>query len=233
MWNLQICKGGPEEARRRVILGVQVRRGEASWGGKRPDRSAGNGGQVKDGLEEAELAATWNQRKRKRRGTEDRIFQNEILRIASIVSMYKILQYLTLEWHRFIKNIFQNSCTETSFYPSTSTITQWPQDRISLPPHSSASLKLSFWDLTSPHILGWIFATCTFWHLYQSGLFFETRVFKFYNLVNHLVTVVTETSCHQLVAKDHPDSFAGQAAVHTAEVVFKAKFCPKSNLGVS
>ena len=78
--------------------------------------------QVKDGLEEAELAATWNQRKRKRRGTEDRIFQNEILRIASCVSMYKLLQYLTLEWHRFIKNIFPNSCTETSFYPSTSTI---------------------------------------------------------------------------------------------------------------
>ena len=85
-------------------------------------RRAASSSRVRDGLEEAELAATWNQRKRKRRGTEDRIFQNEILRIASCVSMYKLLQYLTLEWHRFIKNIFPNSCTETSFYPSTSTI---------------------------------------------------------------------------------------------------------------
>jgi hypothetical protein len=31
------------------------------------------------GLRVAELAATWNQLKRKRRGTEYRIFQNEIL----------------------------------------------------------------------------------------------------------------------------------------------------------
>jgi hypothetical protein len=45
---------------------------------------------AKDGLEEAELAATWNQRKRKRRGTADRTFQNEVLRIASVVSTHKI-----------------------------------------------------------------------------------------------------------------------------------------------
>jgi hypothetical protein len=159
---------------------------------------------------------------------------NTLPMIASLVLMSK--NYGNI-WHTsgtdLLKIFSLNSFTGKSFYPSLSTISTLTEDQISLPPHSSASLKLSFWDLTSPHILGWIFATCTFWHLYQSGLFFETRVFKFYNLVNHLVTVVTETSCHQLVAKDHPDSFAGQAAVHTAEVVFKAKFCPKSNLGVS
>jgi hypothetical protein len=60
--------------------------------GGAPRGSADSGpqhSQVRDGLEEAERAATWNQRKRKRRGTEDRIFQSEILRIASIVSIYK------------------------------------------------------------------------------------------------------------------------------------------------
>ena len=31
--------------------------------------------------------------------------KNEILPIASLVSMYKSWQYLTLEWHRFIENI--------------------------------------------------------------------------------------------------------------------------------
>jgi hypothetical protein len=34
------------------------------------------------GLQVAELAAAWNPRKRERRGTEDRAFHNEILRIA-------------------------------------------------------------------------------------------------------------------------------------------------------
>ena len=69
--------------------------------------------QVRDGLEEAELDATWNQRKRKRRGTEDRIFQSEIIWIASIVSMYKYcntwhlsgtdsLKYFSEFWHRNI-----------------------------------------------------------------------------------------------------------------------------------
>jgi hypothetical protein len=36
--------------------------------------------------------------------------------------MHKALQYLTLGWHGFIQNIFPNSCTEASFYPSTSPI---------------------------------------------------------------------------------------------------------------
>jgi hypothetical protein len=90
-----------------------------AWSGTSADRCgqrrAGpeTGSEVKDALEKAEQAATWTQRKRKWRGTEDRIFQNEILRITSIVSTYKILQYLTLDCHRFIKNIFPNSCTET------------------------------------------------------------------------------------------------------------------------
>ena len=42
--NLQgwaLFTGGPEEARRRVILGVQVRRGEASWGRNGPIAAPG------------------------------------------------------------------------------------------------------------------------------------------------------------------------------------------------
>ena len=63
----------PRGSSRRLAAGIRF---------SRPRCTADSRGwltRVKDGLEKA----TWNQRKRKRRGTEDRIFQNEILRIAS------------------------------------------------------------------------------------------------------------------------------------------------------
>jgi hypothetical protein len=44
------------------------------------------------GWKEAEQAAAWNQRKRERRGAEDRIFQHELLRSAARVSRHSLLQ---------------------------------------------------------------------------------------------------------------------------------------------